>query len=152
MSKWGDSVYAHHGLRVSGAPYTALYDFSGNRLVEAEGEFGHWGTVRSIGEDGVERGAIDVLKPWAKHRYLFSKPGAAPAQFVDVRGWDLSRKDGAQANAHGVSVNKGGKFGWLGFDGKLVIPPVYQHPINYLGAGKYEVEVGGENKIIEPGG
>jgi hypothetical protein len=105
-----------------------------------------------VGENGEENSKIEVLQPWATHRYVLRRPSSDPPQFVEVSGWDLSRKDGAQANARGVSVNKGGKFGWLGYDGRLVIPPIYQHPINYLGGGKYEVQVGGEKKTIEPNG
>lgn len=125
---------------------TAIIDYSGSEVVRVDGFNVVW-DVPVFGADGRVAETAKVFSRPLRHEYTIYQPSRGDELWF-VNGWDLHRRDGAVISPHGVSVNKGGKFGWLGLDGRIVIPPVHRDPLRYEGGTRYTVPDGGDRRDI----
>jgi hypothetical protein len=126
------------GLEVTDTNLKKIIDDEGKAIVEFSSEQPSW-QVKIYDDQGelTTSSRVEVFPQYS----LFHHPDGKK---VKVFGWICHNI----ASPDGLSVYKGSKYGWLGYDGKLLIPPLYKAPIKYLGNKIYEAEINGETKTI----
>lgn len=126
------------GLEVTDVNLKKIIDDTGKTILEFSSAVPSWQV--KVYDDQGKVSATSMIEVFPQHA-LFHHPDGRK---IKVFGWICHNI----ASPDGLSVYKGSKYGWLGYDGKLLIPPLYQTPIKYLGNKTYEAEINGETKTI----